>query len=936
MRIRVLTFLLVLALTGIPSQAQIFSMGNDPGNVRWYQMTTENYRIVYPAGMDSLAGVYARRLEKYRNSVGATIGYKPNQAYRKPMPVIIHPFTANSNGVVTWAPRRMDLLTVPAASHPIPLPAEDHLVIHESRHVAQMQPGAGKPYRWLNILTGELWPGMMAGIYPGQAFLEGDAVIAETELTKSGRGRTSTFLGYYDICFAEGDYRDFWRWRYGSQRLYTPDHYRAGYFTLAGIRTLYDDPLFSERYFRNIVTGWPFPIMNFQRTVREASGKNLKETFAEIAEHQRGIWEGEAALREPFMPSEKVTSPYRMYTAFSNLTVAGDGFLAVRSGIDRAPELVRVTAEGDVKKISPFSSSASNLSYCDSLKRLFWCEQIRDTRWEMKSSSEIRYMDQDHHIHTLAGNGRKYYNPEVGGTLVAVAEYPDEGGAAVVILDARDGSLLSRTIAPDGMQPVQFCWLDGNLYFTAITGDGFGIYDSGFRPVLEPGFTSLSNPFAKDGELYFTADRNGSEELYSLNLSECSVRRITSSRFGASFYRFLGDRLYYVSGARDDCSISSTALSDLNPTAVVFHDVRQAPVAEELSTQANLVHTEPGDSSAVRIEKYSKLAHLFRFHSWAPVYFNYDAVSHLSMETLSTSAGLGASVYFQNDLGTMQGMLGYSAWMPASGWRHSLHGKFTYSGWYPVIEASFDINGRDAVEYLPSHGYDVFKKTSKYVKTNTGLPSLNADVRIYVPLLFSSGGWKRGLIPEMDFNLSNDYFSTGSFLVPMESVKVSLRGYIMRPVPSSCIYPRFGIGAEAGYSGFIGLNGYTNSLAYGYLYGYLPGILRTHGIKWSALLQKQGEPLSRINLSYAFPFAPVDWSFLCPFAYVRNFEFTGVCSWSHLFTSLKDTLTYSAELCARLGNLLLIPYETRLGVNVSYTPGISEAPECGFVFSVSL
>ena len=936
MKKTVFPILFLALLSSITAKAQLFSEGNDPASLSWNQIRTDNYRIVYPRGLDSLAAVYALNLERYRDRVGLTIGYKPNEAYRKPMPVILHPFNAQNNGMVTWAPRRMELFTVPDGSDPLPLPIDVHLAIHESRHVAQMQFGAEKPYRWLNVIAGQLWPGAMAALYPGPAFFEGDAVVAETELTNSGRGRTSSFLNYYDICFSEGDVRDYWKWRYGSQRFYTPDHYRAGYFTIAGIRTLYDDPDFTARYYRNVTKGWPFPFFVFQKTVKQASGKNFRETFSEIAQARKDLWENEAELRKPFTPSVKITEHGRYYSAFSECTVCEDGFYSVLSGLDRASELVKVSPDGDVSVIGPFSSTASHLSYSGSLKRLFWAEIINDPRWELKSSSVIMYRDADGKTGRLTGKDGRYFNPSVGGDRIAAVEYPWTGGSAAVVLDARDGKILGRVPAPDGMQIADLCWLGEKLYFSAVTERGTGIYDLDFNEILAPRPCVTSRLFPHGGRIHFTADRNGSEELYSLDPRDGQVRQLTSSRFGGRFYSFFGDSLYFCSGSRDDFGMYRAAVSDLIDKTVEFGDIRQDSIAEELSSQ--VPESKEGDKEICvsSPERYSKIAHLFHLHSWLPVYVNYDAVSNLNMQTLASDAGLGATVLFHNDLNSMQGIVGYSAWNRNTGWRHSLHGQFTYSGWYPVIEASFDLNDHEATQYLPQTYYSKFARKESYVKQSLGIPSFRSKVRMYVPLQFPSGGWRRGLIPEVNLSFTNDWFSTGLGNIPMTSATVRLSGYIMRPIASSCIYPRLGIGAEAGYSSYFGLSRFSTPAAYLSFYGYLPGILRTHGIRWDASLQSQSEVSSVLRLRYAFPFAAVDWSFLSPAAYIKNFEFSADGRWQHYYSSGDNTLTLLANLCVRLGNLLWIPYDTRIGVNVSYTPGISKGPECSLAFSVAM
>jgi hypothetical protein len=66
--------------------------------------------------------------------------------------------------------------------------------------------------------------------------LEGDAVIAETELTNSGRGRVASFLEYYRLSFLQNKHRNWDKWRFGSLKHYTPNVYAFGYLINSTIR----------------------------------------------------------------------------------------------------------------------------------------------------------------------------------------------------------------------------------------------------------------------------------------------------------------------------------------------------------------------------------------------------------------------------------------------------------------------------------------------------------------------------------------------------------------------------------------------------------------------------------------------------------------------------------------------------------------------------
>ena len=954
---RVILALAVLC-AALPAAAQFYTMGADPGGLRWSSVETATYRVVYPRGLDSLARAYAIALEQVAGPVGRSLGARPNAAYARKMPVVLHTATAHSNGQVTWTPRRLELLTVPDPFAPEPTPWMVQLAVHESRHVSQMQFGMQKPFRWMNWLGGELVPGGLAAIYCGPAFFEGDAVVAETALTAAGRGRTADFLEYYRVSFAAGDFRDYWRWRYGSQRWYTPDYYRAGYLAVGGIRAHFGVPDLTARYYQRIQDHGGVTFLNWNKTVKEATGKSFKEAFAEVSTGLQAYWEADDAARGPFIPSTAVSAIPSRFTEYTGLENIGDDLYAIRSGITKPARLVRISPTGEETPLTLLGASVSRPQYNAAVGRIFWSEIMRDARWPMRSYSVVR---------TTAGSSSRlltrktrYFHPASAPDepLLSVTEYPEDGTSRVVVLDAANGNVEREWKAPAGMQVVETAWVGEQIYASAITDDGYGIYRvEGFQPLLEPVRVKIKQLWADGPSLYFTCDLTGVNELYRLDpASGAAPQRLTDTRFGASDFEIARDTLFYAVLQPEGRLVHKTALADLRPQAADFSQLPRFPFAEELAAgepQA-IDLAEPVEVSDP--QPYSKLAHLFHFHSWLPFYFAFDSVDNLSLETITQNAGLGATGFWQNDLGSGYGFVGYHAAYADKTWRHSAHATLTYTGLYPVIEANVDIGARDALSYYIQK--DEEKKTTAFksrsrIDTNSSraIPSVSGRIRTYIPWNLSSGGWLRGVVPTATLLLNNDIYEDGS---PMHRTTFSLRGYTMQRTPPSRVYPRLGFGAEAGYS-FRWKRNLIAPSAYAYLYGYLPGLHETHGIRWSWMYAHRFDEgtfsetfanavprgystaiartlaayrsQQRVSLDYQLPLLPVDRALLGPVAYLRNFELALHGDFTAFSSTKESGNLYSAgvDLVAVLGNLLWIPYVTRIGVSYNYNGGASFA-----------
>ena len=944
--------LLAALMAALPASAQFHTLGEDPGGIRWNTIETPTYRVIYPRGLDSLGRAYASALERAAGTVGATVGARPNAAYKNRMPVVLHPFTAYSNGQVTWTPRRMELFTTPDAFPDEANPWMTQLAIHESRHVSQMQGVAGKPFRWLNVLTGQGATGLLAAVYGGPAFFEGDAVAAETALTRSGRGRTASFLEYYRVSFAAGDFRDYWRWRYGSQRYYTPDYYRAGYLAVAGIRAHFNVPDLSARFYQRIADHGGVAFFNWQKTVREATGLSFKDAFAEVCTGLQKQWAADEAKRGPFLQTELVSRVPRRFTEYEELETVNGELYAIRSGITKPTSYVKIGPDG--RETSCFLlGSTSPLKYSEPAGRFFWSEIVRDPRWPLRSYSVIRYSD-SRTARTLTHKTR-YFNPTPAPDeqLLSATEYLLDGTSRVVVLDARDGSVRKSWNAPAGMQVLETAWVDGTLYANAITTHGYGIYRlPDFTLVLGPRAVKMEDLWDHNGRLMFVSDLSGVDELYAYDPKDGYARQLTNTRFGASSFLPMGDSLYFSVLQPEGRLIHKVAWKKLRPKLADFSTLPDFPFAKALAAGEPQTPVEP-----FRISKpkpYNKLAHLFRFHTWLPAYVDYDGIEELSLSRLTEDVGLGATAFWQNDLGTSYGSAGYHAAYEEGAWRHSLHGKWTYSGLYPVFEASVDFNDRDARTYFLQKDEEkqlvALKARPRENAAGTGvLPSLSASLRTYIPWNFSSGGSLRGVVPSATLSLSNDRFQDGQ---PLYRSVVSLRAYDMERTPDSRVYPRLGIGAEVGYS-FRWTKDLFAPSAYAYLYGYLPGLHETHGLRLSALGTKRFEGLfseAYANIAprgygsavlnrlagyekavkgavdYKMPLLPLDFA-LGPVAYLRNFELTLHADYTAFASPQSAGSLYSAgaDLALVLGNLAWIPYPTRVGVSYNYNGGASYA-----------
>lgn len=985
-------FLLIFSFS---ASAQFFVTGDDPGKLKWNYIDTDSYRIIYPSESDSLAHVYARKLETFKIPVSRTTGYITGEGDGKLMPVVLHTYNG-ANGSVAWAPKRMDLYTLPDAYDIDPLPWSTMLSVHESRHVTQMQFGMTNNQKPFNYVFGEMWNILVSLLYPAMHFIEGDAVIAETALTNSGRGRTADFLNYYRIAFDNGDFRNWTQWRFGSQRNYYPNYYALGYMTMANIRTMYNRPMFAYESY-DLASRKIFKIRAFKYTAEQYSGKKFGELFDEISLKMNEQWQKEDSLRAPFMSFEKVNKEPRLYTNYKDNIVIGDDVYSIKTGYLNTPELVRIDKDGKEHLLTRFSSSASKIQWDNDSQRIYWSEDIPDERWSLKRDSRIRSANKDgSRKKTLKGKENRH-NPAISDkeSYISVIEYHVSGRSVLSVIDRNSGKVIKSFEAPDSLQLAETAWIGDLIYATAVSDNGFGIYsvaadgtwteELGSQPVKIKDFKSFND------ELMFTCDRSGVNELYHFRPTERRLVQKTNTRYGASDFAYSpdGEYLYFSAATLKGLQLSRIKSDSLLCRTVSYKDIKVYPLAEKLAEQERNIaqlegyeETVPSNDSIYisKPKKYSKGGHMFNLHSWAPVYVSVDNIMNMSFDKIYQAASLGVSGIMQNRLSTGVGEFGYSAHKDPYNrekWRHSGHVKFTYSGLYPVIETSIDFNDRGArqyfVKFIEKEDYTAIEFNSNELDH----PYVQGKVKVYIPFNFSKGGWNKGVVPQLNYSITNDTFDTSITVLSYESVDGdsvvkeyisgkknyrhsitgSVRGYTMLGTPNSAVYPKWGVGLELGASGSIGtrMGDYNvlSPMGYAYLYGYVPGIISGQGIKLTAMHQQsisknsyfnqsivntlprglsnnidllnwlsiRNNCMTKLTFDYGIPIYIGDWGILGGFCYFKRLALTP--HFDYTWAGKQQLFSAGCDLTFDLNSILWLGWPCSFGVTYSYNGGPS-------------
>ncbi|MEN6618461.1 MAG: hypothetical protein ABFC28_03035 [Rikenellaceae bacterium] len=923
LRIRIITrakflffVLFLLGLSANQLNGQFYSLGNEPTRVKWQSITTENFQIIYPKGVDSLAQRYARLMESANVWVQKPLKIKAN-----PIQVVLHPYNVMSNGVVVWAPKRVELITRPMAFGGYSQNWEKQLVVHEIRHIAQISKFEHGVFRPLSWLIGQQSQGIGIGLYIDKWALEGDAVVSETAFSTTGRGRDPEQLIYFKAAFLAGEYRSWREWKLGSGKRYTPDIYSLGYLINSFITLSSGNYFYMGDMTEYLVKHFYNP-SGSRKAYQSSTGKKIKGHFEDIKDVLGRRWKLEDSIKAPFTPFRAINRTVNEYSFYKSVVaISTDSLYAVKWNMDEPAGLVFLDSTGNENKISYMGNLSSFITYGNG--KLYWTEQVYSTRWEQESFSVLKSYDIKKGKISTNTHKSSYSNPAVSvtGDTIAVAEYSAEGRSALVFLESGSYKPVASFSAPENGQIKESVFFGKGIYATVITDKGMGLFylnlkTGAWSKEIDEQNMDITRLNSYGEGLYFESDLDGTNNLYCYRPEIKFLQRLTNSRFGA-FAPFLDGAngiVYYSEYDKNGYRAVSAKLNDLLWQPATFINAYSYHEADILSRMAgySIDTVKVTFDTKYESKPYRKGANLFRPHSWAPFYYNVDKIRNISYDNFYEILSPGATVYSQNTLSTATAMLAYSY----SNGFNAGHLKFSYSGFYPVIDIQADYNERNRREIHLVR--DVHGTRFQVVTPIQNSPYFTTSFLFYLPLNFSRGGWSVGLIPKILWKYSNDsYYSviSGKYR-DYQYLSVGLQYYNMLNSSKRDIYPKWGLGVNLQMNSVPFSEKNFGSLIYSNIYGYVPGFLVNHGLRISLAYQMQnykgknylfsniassprgyeklyGKKFLSLSMDYAFPVYLGDTE-LSSFLYFKRLQVIPFVDWAYNQGALKDSHMFSA------------------------------------------
>ncbi|NVO03666.1 MAG: hypothetical protein HXX09_13300 [Bacteroidetes bacterium] len=814
--------ILLLYLIVFPnnSYSQYYDIGQDPASIKWKQIKTANFQIIFPDSFHQEANRLANLMEYTKSFDCNSLNSNP-----KKISIILHTETVESNAMVVWAPKRMEFYSNP----PQNTYGQDwleQLAIHEYRHVVQIEKLRKSFFsKCVNIVFGEQATGGILGVFVPQWFMEGDAVYAETALSKTGRGRLPDFYMELRTQWLSDKKYSYDKAVFGSYKNYIPDHYQLGYQLVSYARKKYGNDVWNKSL--ENVSKFPFMITPFNHGIRKTTGLNKTQLYKKTLNYLDGIWRKEDN-EISFSPVKVLTSKGKK--EFSNYInpqfIDENTIVAEKSGLDHVGQFISIDNSGEEKKLFIHGSYfGESLSAKNNL--FIWSEKSYDKRWDSRSYAVIKKYDFISKKKKNLTKKSRYFAPELSNDskkIVAI-EVDNQSKFSIVILDSENGKVIKKIKSPNNLQIITPSWSkdDREIVFIALTDLGKSIMTVNletqiFESIIPPSFDDISTPKFHKNYIVFNASYSGITNIFAIDVSDKKpIYQITSSRFGTANFDFSedGNEIIYSDYSPQGYDIVKAKFSPENSKIFTKPEIQTPLLADDFSkTDSNIIDFKNAPKIQYSEKPYRKSAHLINIHSWAPLYIDAN----------TNSIRPGVSVMSQNKLSTAFTKLGYDYDLASSTGKYIA--EYIYKGFLPVIGLRYE-NGKRA-------GHDYYENRFTY-DTESFILSVS------LPLNLSKGKFFRGIEPKISYSntkFKHNNTTPQNFINGTNNV-MAYQIYSYNQVRSSTkdFKPKWGQAIQIKYKHTPFSGNDLGSLFSFESSFYFPGIFKNNSLKLSGIYQ---------------------------------------------------------------------------------------------------
>ncbi|MBL7851447.1 MAG: PD40 domain-containing protein [Cyclobacteriaceae bacterium] len=681
-RCGVFAFAVGLSTLSLHAQPSMVLETNAPA-LKWYQLNTPNFRLLYPQGFELQAQRVANTLETVRDPEARTMGVAPRK-----ISIILQNQSSISNGFVAMAPRRSEFYTMPSQNYNFLGTNDwlDALSVHEYRHMSQFQRSLTGFNKGFSYVFGQQFTAAMAFAAAPQWFWEGDAVAIETAYTGSGRGRIPQFDLLFRTNAINGRSFNYHKQYLRSYKHNIPDHYVLGYNLVSHLRKKTGDPMIWEKV---VGRSWkvPFIPFAFSNALKKETGMYVTDLYRDMAAQRQKDYE-QAVANLRFSTFETLNRRQgSAYTDYQYPRPLSDGrVLVMKSGIGDIDQLVSLTPEGKEERVFVQGIVNEGAMLSVNKDRVVWNEFRFDPRWRVKTYSVVMGYDVQAKVKRVISNHSRYSGAAIApdGIQVATVETREDYTARLTVLSYVDGSVIRQFENPGNDLLAMPRWTeDGKSILvlrTSPQGKTISIIDAqtgAVTDLLPRSLENVGHPVSWKNYVLFNSPTGGIDNIHAVNVKTGKRFRITTSRFGAFNPAVSpdGTRLYYNDQTRDGLDVVHAPID--TTSWITFEGETPSPNLNFSHLVEQEGHPELLKSvttTSYESKRYRRAAGMINPHSWGPYLVN-------SLTTVNVG------ITSQDILSTTRIDAGYTYDINEEVGRWAAG--ISYQGLYPIIDVRF-------------------------------------------------------------------------------------------------------------------------------------------------------------------------------------------------------------------------------------------------------
>jgi hypothetical protein len=700
----------ILLFTSVNAFSQLFSGSQNPPGVKFSQINSPQFQIIYPTPLTKEAQRMANVLDSLVTCVSKSLGHLP-----QPISIILQTQGVVANGFVQMAPRRSEFYTIPSQE----FDTQDwlnSLAVHELRHVVQFDKLAPK----LKAPFFEELKMALFGVNLPAWFFEGDAVGIETILTQSGRGRQPIFEMTLRSNELSGNHFSYSKNYLGSYKSLTPGYYSLGYFMTTKIRRDFG-PLILDRTLERIKR-FPIRPYNFSSSLKKYTGIGTKELYRQTIKEIDSLWANQLQKINPinYQPENKIQKEPASYL-FPYATADG-GIVCLKNTLSETPTIVYLKNKSEKKLIRIGSQTEPNLNYATN--KLVWDEYRADYRFQQRSYNVICTFDIETKKFKQLTQKSRLFSPSLSpdGKRIIAVKVSTENIFNLVEIDGSTGEELISYPNPANftLQTPSFDHNGKQIVVTAVNNLGktlllYSCEDLSFKQLLPQERQLISRPIFFEQDIIYKAHYNGIDNIYGLDLLTKKIHQITKANYGAFNPSVDKDKglLFFNDYHSNGQHIASLNISSYKATFDTSYTNTFVNYFEPLKAQENT--SDIFNSTAKNhypSKPYKEANQLFYFHSLRLI--------SESNTNFSNEYNTGFNILSDNKLNTLSTTLGYRFNNALN--KNEYKATFVYQKFYPQIALNYENRVRLSYKEI-SNGQSVpFQWRENYTSISVKLP----------------------------------------------------------------------------------------------------------------------------------------------------------------------------------------------------------------------